>query len=78
MDRFQPVVEGPVGRNSIRRPVGTEEMLSASDLDRPVGQFVTHGPVGPDRILSTCDPDRPVADSPVGRFLKFASEGCSP
>ena len=65
MDRFQPVVEGPVGRNSTRRPVGTEEKLSASDLDRPtadgpVGQFLTHGPVGPDRILSMCDPDQPV------------------
>ena len=80
MDRFQPVVKGPVGRNSTRLPVGKEEMLSASDLDRPtadgpVCQFLTHGPVGPDRILSTCDPDRPVADSPVGRFLKFGPVG---
>ena len=80
MDQFQPVVEGPVGRNSIYRPVGTDEMLSASDLDRPtadgpVGQFVTHGPVGPDLILSMCDPDRPVANSPVGRFLKFGPVG---
>ena len=80
MDRIQPVAEGPVGQNRTRRPVGTEEMLSASDLDRPtadgpVGRFVTHGPVGPDRKLSKCDPDRSVADSPVGRFLKFGPMG---
>ena len=80
MDRIQPVVEGLVGQNSTRRPVGTEGMSSASDSDRPtadgpVGRFVTHGPVGPDRILSTCDPVRPVADSPVGRFLKLGPVG---
>ena len=77
MYRFQPVVEGPVGRNSTRRPVGTEEMLSASDLDRPTadgpaGQFLTHGPVGPDRILSTCDPDRFLKFGPVGPRRMFS------
>ena len=40
MDRFQPVVEGQVGQNSTRRPVGTEEKLSACDPDRPGAGFL--------------------------------------
>ena len=71
MDRFQRVVKGLVGRNSTRRPVGTEEMLSASDFDRsvadsPAGRFLKFGPVGPRRMFSLDELNQPVAVGPVG------------
>ena len=71
MDQFQPVVESPVGRICTRRPVATEEMLSASNLDRPVadgpaGRFLKLGTVGPRRMLSLDELNQPVAVGPVG------------
>ena len=57
MDRFQPVVEGPVGRNSTRRPVGTEEILSARDLDRPTADCYfnfSHYTSTPTRVFNFC------------------------
>ena len=79
IDRIQPVVEGPVGQFSTRRPVGTDGMFSTSDSDQPtaddpVGRFITHSPVGPDHCI-TSDSDQPTADGPVGRFITHSPVG---
>ena len=63
MDRIQPVVEGPVGRNSTRRPVGTEGMFSASDSDRPTADGRGQTEYYPRVIL--------IGRWLVGRFFKF-------
>ena len=79
IDRIQPVAEGPVGRFSTRRPVGTDGMFPTSDSDQPtadgpVGRFITHSPVGPDHGI-TSDSDQPTADGPVGWFITHSPVG---
>ena len=79
IDRIQPVAEGPVGRFSTRRTVGTDGMFSTSDSDQPtadgpVGRFITHSPLEPDHGI-TSDSDQPTTDGPVGRFITHSPVG---
>ena len=70
--RNQLVIDGPVGQDKTRHPVGTEGMHAVNDSDRPtaggpVGRFFKLDPLGPIRMSSLDELNQPLAVGTVGQ-----------